>query len=186
MTIPMKYTQTVALGGPTGVGSYVFSVNSAYDPNVTSTGGSVIGFGPLQSLYNVYRVTASRIRVQAQSTDTGVVGLLAVAATQINTGTTSSAEYVAGLRNAKPHALRLMPVAGGGPAVIVEDHIKVSELLGDSLFDEANLYGTGGADPALQFYWTIGFNTASRGAGACYINVELEYLVEWSRPQDAP
>jgi hypothetical protein len=186
MTIPMKYTQTINLGGATGVGSYVFSVNSAYDPNVTSTGGSVIGFGPLQNLYNVYRVTASRIRVQAQTTDTGVVGQLAVAATQTNTGTTSSAEYVAGLRYAKPHALRLMPVAGGGPPVVLDDQVKVSEMLGDALYDEANLYGTGGADPALQFYWTIGFSTASRAAGACYLNVELEYLVEWSRPQDAP
>ncbi len=45
------------------VGSYVFSANGMYDPNITSTGHQPIGFDQLMALYTQYTVLRSRIRV---------------------------------------------------------------------------------------------------------------------------
>lgn len=185
LTVPMKYVQNLTFSGAAGIASYVFSQNSVYDPNVTGTGGSCTGFNTLSALYYRYRVLSSRIRVTTNSGSTVEVAV-AVAPAVINFGSSVSAVLVAASRLAKPDAIKMLPVNGNGPAVVLTDSISTSEILGDQLYDEVSLYGLGNADPATQFYWTIGTNDINGLSYAFGGIVELEYVTEWSMPKDTP
>jgi len=186
LVVPMKYAESVTLSSPGGHASYVFSQNSVYDPNVTSTGGSATGFAPLSGLYARYRVLSSRIRVTAQSGSTAAPVAIAVAPSITSLSTTSYAETVAQLRNAKPDILRLMPAMGYGPSVVLVDSVKTSQLLGDNLYDEVAFYGGPSSDPPQQFYWNIGATSTLDPTFGIVITVELEYVTEWSEPFDIP
>jgi len=185
ITVPMKYCQTVSLPNVV-IGSYVFSQNSPYDPNVTSSGGSVAGWSAYTALYNRCRVTASRIRVSAQNGDGGGTSFIALAAAQTNVGTGESAEKVAMYRYAKPKVLKVLSNNGYGPEVVLEDSIKIAELLGDELYDEVSLYCLGNTDPTQQFYWVIGGSDPDTASLNVFCGVEIEYMVEWSRPVTSP
>lgn len=183
MIVPMKYVQTIQLTGGTGFASYVFSQNSVYDPNVTSTGGSVVGFTPYAQLYSRYRVLSSSIRCTFQTTDEVAISVaLAPAITDL--GTSQTAEVVASLKHARPHILRFLPVAGGGQPTVLNDQIATARLQGESLYDEQNLFGIGSTDPVTQFYWAIGTSCITEPAYSVNITVELEYSTEWSQARD--
>jgi len=179
----MKYAQRVNLGG-TGFVQYLFSQNSAYDPNVTSTGGTVSGWATLAALYARARVTASKIKVTCQVSDPGNY-TAAVAAFNV-TPTIINVESVVLSRYAKPESAKSLSPDGYGPAVILKDSINTSELVGNELYDDGDLYMIGNSDPAMQFYWGIAASDYAGGAFGMYIFVELEYLVEWSQPQAQP
>jgi hypothetical protein len=127
----------------------------------------------------------SKIRVTCQTTD-DCCQSVALAAFHTNIGTSSDSVYVAASRNAKPAALKVLAANGYGPAVVLEDSISTSVMVGDALYDEIGLYGLGNADPATQFYWVIGCREAGLAASAVNLFVELEYMVEWSSAIDLP
>jgi len=183
LIVPMKYVQSVILSSASGAQSYTFSMNSVYDPNVTSTGGSVVGFTPLAGLYQRYRVTSSAIRVNFTTTDDAAIAV-SLAPSSINVGSTTSAEVIAGLKHAKPRILRVLPAAGYGPSVVLEDSSSIAAIRGERLYDEQDLFGSESTDPALQFYWMIGTSCINNPAYTCNITVEVEYLTEWSLAND--
>lgn len=47
-----------------GFGTYIMSANSVYDPDETSIGSFASGYNRLASIYNTYRVNASKIKVE--------------------------------------------------------------------------------------------------------------------------
>jgi len=184
LIVPMKYCVQLTFGG-TPAFSRVYSQNSPYDPDVTGVGGLVTGFNSLSALYQRFRVYSSRIRVNAQTTDANsIAGAISAATT--NGGSGLTAPQVAAFRYAKPAALKILPVQGFGPAAVLEDSINTSALVGDALYDESSLYGYGSSDPATQFYWIVAFSSNIGTNCAVEMTVELEYLVEWTTPQDAP
>lgn len=183
---PMKFAENVTINGAAGFGSYVFSQNSAYDPDVSSTGGSVVGWTSLSNLYARCRVLASSIKITCQLSDAQVVAV-AVAAGLNNTGTGSNAIAVSQFRFARPDAVKILPVSGYGPAVVLRDTCETSEIMGSALYDEDALFSFGNADPVQQFYWTVGANDLLGGAAfGLPLIVELEYVCEWTQPKDLP
>jgi hypothetical protein len=187
LIVPMKFSDTVNVTG-TSTRSYVYSQNSAFDPNVTGTGASVVGYNSLQALYGRCRVFSSKIKVSPVSSDAFIS--YAVAAGNINYGTSASAIGVASLRNARPEALKWVPYISGGGVVTADansfDEIETAKLAGSPLYNSDEYYSLGAADPATQFYWTIAASAFLGGSFAAVFHVELEYLVEWSLPQDSP
>jgi hypothetical protein len=185
LIVPMKYSSIWTISGAAGVASYVFSQNSVYDPDVTSTGGSCAGFSTLMNLYTKFRVISSKIRLTIQN-GANVLLAVAVAPSHVNLGTSSSALLVAGQRMARPHAMKVLSSEGQGPAVVIEDSVNTSEMLGDALYDSTQLFGSISADPALQFYWVVGSNDFNSLPYSFQGVVEIEYLTEYSRPLDLP
>jgi len=65
----MKYATTIATNS---TGSYIFNLNSLFDPDRTGFGHQPYGFDPLANLYNRYRVISCGWRVQNPSGATGM------------------------------------------------------------------------------------------------------------------
>lgn len=65
----MKYGTTVATSSS---GSYIFNLNSLFDPDRTGFGHQPYGFDNLATLYNRYRVIACGWRVQEPAGSTGL------------------------------------------------------------------------------------------------------------------
>jgi len=60
----LKYAEQVTFTlNTSGLGSYIFSANGLYDPNITGTGHQPMYFDQLMTLYNHYTVTGSKIKV---------------------------------------------------------------------------------------------------------------------------
>jgi hypothetical protein len=185
LIVPMKFATVISFNVAGGVGSYVFSQNSAFDPNVTGTGATVAGFTSLLALYERSRVLSSKFKCCPISTDALLA--VAIAPSNVNYGTSASAFGVASLRYAKPDIMRFLPAASSGSLPVLRDEVDTTELAGTPLFNAPEYYMLGAADPATQFYWTIAASTIPAGGTATVgIAVEIEYLVEWSHCQDLP
>jgi len=183
MIVPMKYADIRTLNNGLNSASQVYSVNSAYDPDVTGVGSSVTGFATLITLYRRYRVLNSRIKA-IFGNNTGA-SVFAVAPSQVNPGSGAGADVISRYRFAKPHA-QGMSTGTQVPPIVITDMINVSEMAGTALYAETDYYGLGSADPVAQFYWVVAATTVAGIAANAPLTVEIEYLVEWSQPVDAP
>lgn len=59
-----KYCDTINLTPGATVGSYRFSANGMYDPNITGTGHQPLGFDQLMAFYDQYTIIASKIHIK--------------------------------------------------------------------------------------------------------------------------
>lgn len=67
----LKYVTTFSLDPAIGSGgTYVFSANGCYDPDITSTGHQPYGFDQIMAMYNHYTVVGSKITVNLCSAQT--------------------------------------------------------------------------------------------------------------------
>jgi len=74
----MKYADAFSLSAA-GMSSYVYNLNSIYDPDRTGIGHQPFAFDQLATLYNRYRVISTRYRVCAvPGTDTGSIQIAAL------------------------------------------------------------------------------------------------------------
>jgi len=162
--------------------SWVYSVNSVYDPDVTGSGGSAVGFTSLSRLYQSYRVLSSTFKVKALVFNQSPV-VMAVAPTTTNVGSSAPTTEVAGYRFAKPDALKWAQFAC--PPISLMDAVDVSAMAGTELYDSPAYFGVGAADPTAQFFWVFSATAPLANAHIDY-SVEIEYLTEWTEPLSLP
>lgn len=63
-TAKLRYCETISFNPASGVaGTYTFSANGLYDPNISGTGHQPYGFDQLMALYNHYTVLGARIKI---------------------------------------------------------------------------------------------------------------------------
>jgi hypothetical protein len=68
----LRYAENVTLSSPSGaVGTYMFSANSPFDPNVTGTGHQPMGYDTMTNLYWHYHVDKARISVTFRNKSLG-------------------------------------------------------------------------------------------------------------------
>lgn len=103
----MKYGTTVQ---SSATGSYIFNLNSLFDPDRTGFGHQPYGFDPLANLYNRYRVIACGWRVQNPSGGTGTP----VTTSSIASNDASIAWTNTGIMLENPRAKYITQCPGGG------------------------------------------------------------------------
>lgn len=174
----MKYIEVLA---PTGIPtySYVFRLNSVFDPNLTGTGHQAYGFDQLSALYNRYRVYYCAYDIVSLPT-TGA----AVETTATATNGSSAIGSVAALEH--PWSKRA-PISNVYNACRLSAVIDLAQLNGKTAAQYADDDTTGSevtTNPAevlaLQVNWAAlaGANVTADAV------VTLVYDVEWSDPQN--
>jgi hypothetical protein len=137
-------------------GSYVFSANGAYDPNITGVGHQPMGFDQMMLFYNQYCVARSSILV-------GFAGLTA-STNRIGIHLNDAATVVTDRSQLVEGGLMVMDLlgTGNGPQHTMKQlalQCDIPKYFGAKSFDELkqnpNFIGTAAANPAEQVYFHV-------------------------------
>lgn len=173
----MKYSQTVLTQAAGNVGSYVFNLNSLFDPDRTGTGHQPYGFDNLALLYNRYRVIGCAWNIQrAMLASDNPVCIGAMATNDINLSYATFSEF-----REQPRARYVLQNAGAG-VISLSGYTDIAKLTGrpKTAYMADDHYGAivnqSPIENALLFVQTAGANDVP---SSVLVQVTLKYTVEF-------
>lgn len=159
-TSRLKYAETVTITlNGSGLGSYLFSANGLFDPNISGTGHQPMYFDQLMTIYNHYTVTASKIKATplASGTYSSIWTLLKDDDTGINpTGYYTVIE--------RPDSVTTTEVLVSQPAKPLWQSFDARATFGGDPLAQDSLQGTVAANPTEQTYYVVYCNGGTVGA----------------------
>lgn len=163
----MMATMTVT----TGIGSYQWSCNGCYDPNITQAGHQPYYFDQLMNVYDHYTVEYSKITVKFQSLADAIfnVNLLIEDDTTFSTALSHPQER-SGAKNATWHNL-----VDDSPTITMDWTAK--QAFGPSILDDKDMQGTSTSNPTEQQYYTVIAYEPLASSSTMYMNAFIEYTV---------
>lgn len=168
--------------GVIAAGTYVYSANGCYDPDITSTGHQPMGFDQIMLSFEHYCVIGAKMVANFRSTS-GTNSLSV--AVSLNAGSTPTSNFVTlmengllthgrlGLQNSTQDFQTLtMPIA-------ISQFCSVPDLLGNPDFK-----GTIAANPVEQAYFHIStWNPSDSSQHSVQVEVFIEYDVVFFEPR---
>lgn len=185
-TVRAKLTYSDAFTIDAGIGTagtYVYSVNGMYDPDITSTGHQPTGFDQMMAIYSEYVVVGSRVRVMARNTGTAgsannFPGLFGVFLERTTTTNTDFRVYVENGNGVYTHVDSNGD--GSDPIKQLTYYADMTKLVGHNIMEDEGYSGTQGANPAEQRYYHIviaPFDFASNmGAWQFFIEIDFDVV----------
>lgn len=181
-TVKQRYVDQVSITSTTGViGTYRFSANGLYDPNITGTGHQPYLFDQFTGLYNHYCVVASRILVEVIPTTASTASAL-VALAQ-NDDTSATYTTAAEMSEQTTGKAKFLTVNATDPVYLSSSWNLKKVFGGDPLSNNA-LQGTVTGNPTEQTYFDIGIQCTGASTGSYSVRVVIEYDVIWSEVKD--
>lgn len=155
-----------------GNGSYLFSANGLFKPNITGAGRQPYYFDQLMALYNYYTVTSSSIEVQPIYL-TGGGSQLCVALLQDDDGSLSAAAFseVAERPGAKSMAVQM----GSNPIPIIRGYWGAAKNFGKVYASNPDFKGNDTTNPQEQMYFGVYFSEPAGSAGTVCFRVKITY-----------
>jgi len=176
MSIRFVYSDFRPLVATGGIAEYIYRANSLFDPDASGLGGQPQGFDQWKTLYSYYRVVAVGVEVCAASNTSASGGLLAVAAVDTSSAT-SSPEELAGTRRAV--SCQYTDAQPGR----VKALWRISDLFGmtdEAVLGDINCRAAVTANPTNQYYINVAVET-STSTLQTMVWVKLTYYarMEW-------
>lgn len=179
----MRYFDTVAIStGVSVAGTYVFSANGLYDPDVTGTGHQPMGFDQMMLSYEHYIGIRSRMTIQVRNTSSAQsahIGIIQNSFATPNTDIQRNIEnghLVMQQLNATPYEGSMRTLTS------IMDVAKFGTV--KDILDDPEYQGNLSANPAEQSYFHISFwNTDNASVGTCIVNVTIEYEAIFREPR---
>lgn len=165
-------------------GTYVFSMNSLYDPNVTSTGHQPLGFDNVMKFYKYYTVIGAKAVITFQNTDTAYSQYVGAFLHQTSTPTLTLSEIQ---ENGLGSYGVLQPLVAGSDASSCTITVPFSarqwfgtkQIVGDTLYS-----GDVSSSPTDNCYlvtWCTGRNGVD--SQKVLVDVRIEYITVFSNPE---
>lgn len=167
------YSTVVASSVATGNGSYVFSANGLYDPDITGTGTQPLYFDQLMALYNHYVVTSSTITVEALNDGSDRSLVLTC---YPDDDTTIAGNFTAMQR---PGAV----VKSGNPlnqAVIIKNYWSAYKHFGPGVLNNSLFRGDTTRNPDEQMYFAIQLQELGLASFSQNLRVTIRYSTTFS------
>lgn len=192
--VKMRYVENVTIPhGALGVPSvYTFRANSIYDPNYTGVGHQPLHHDRYTSLYNHYTVLGAKIKATfATANATQYTGVICGIKLDDNgtLGTTLS-NIVEHGSTYTSYKYMDFTVATGKGRTIVKRGFSPKKFFGlKDIKDNRDSVGApSGSNPAEMAYFTCfyGHLNGTQVLPDVDLNVEIEYLVQFSEPIDQP
>lgn len=171
----LRYCQMFDLSLSVGtMGTYVFSANGLFDPNITGTGNQPLYFDQMMALYNHYHVKASRINIEccaANDLQTAVVHQLVIQDTS-----SLAVTSVVGMTQAPGKRKHLKPynTADGNPAGVFTTW-KATDVFGGDLLSNNRLRGDVSSNPTEQSYFIYGVSDINANTITMTCAATIEY-----------
>jgi hypothetical protein len=167
--------------GLSSASSYVFRLNSLYDPNLTSTGHQPIGFDQIMPLYDHYCVIGARVRVTA----TNMVSTIAqdVVLHLKDTNVTSD-QVDTIIENGNCVWKTLAPAGSGGDSKTLTLSCSPNKFFGSNVMQDDKYKGTISTNPDDGVFLHI-TGQAQDGAdnGLIRLAVVIEYVAVLTEPK---
>lgn len=143
---------TISTGGG-GAGTYVYSANGMYDPDITSTGHQPMPFDQMMLSFDHYCVVGAKITVNFRNTSTtSSVGV----GISLNANNTPTANYQQLIENGVMVRDRLALAPSDDSVKTLEMPINVSRFGGvPQLLDNPDYWGSIASNPAEQSFFHI-------------------------------
>jgi hypothetical protein len=177
----LRYYDQVSVTSTSGsVGSYVFSCNGLYDPNITGTGHQPMGFDQMMLSYNHYAVLSAKITVTATNQIAGPA-TFSVSVTPSNTPVTVVSQIMEFGGNTS-EALEGKGVSGEARVIQAACNIKKIQGIKD-VSDDNTLRGDSANNPIEQSYFMVqAWNTLGL-SGIVYFDVIIDYVALFNEPR---
>jgi len=180
-TTTLKYVEALQLNpGVAGVpATYVFSANGLFDPNITGIGHQPRGFDEIKPLFDHYLVKSSTIKVTFLQGGSQIVSH--VCGVMLQDDATAESNMIEAMEG-RTNSYGALSINGGPLTCNLSFN-------SSSFFNRAkgqkDLLGAAGSNPADQAYFVIFTQpTYAVDSNACDVVVEINYLVEWSEPNN--
>lgn len=170
----LKYAETVNVAiGVSGLGSYLYSCNGMYDPNITGTGHQPMYFDQWSAMYNHYTVLKSTMKatVVANTTGATIFSLGQDDDTTIN----AANSYTIWERPGYQTKVVNSPVEPSGTSLWSKWDAK--KVFGADPQSDPALQGSATSNPTEQTFYVIYFDTLP--STTVTVLVEIWYDVVW-------
>lgn len=175
MQCTLKYEDIIEKNPGTSFWIHAFRGNSCYDPDLTGTGHQPVYFDQYMSVYNRYKVQASRIVVECLAL--GSVATVVVLFPQ--NITTSPGSYAQAAEQPRAKLSKILGVSGVYPSCKVSASATTKEIagLGGDLVDQ-DFSGTSSTNPNDIWYWYLFASAHDQSSNiATSIRVSIFYNV---------
>jgi len=171
----LKYTDAVVMTVTAGAGSYLFSCNGLYDPNITGTGHQPMYFDQLMAVYDHYTVTSSRIKAYYVPDSTITTGFMVTLYIDDDTAT-----HATGLAAAERDSCKSVVIRPSSQVTtVLYNSWNAVKYFGPNPLANDNLQGSSSANPTEQSYFVCQGYDFSGAASGLRLYVEIEYDVTW-------
>lgn len=181
MMLPYYQAFQVSSGANTA-GTYVFSLNGMFDPDITGTGGQPMGFDQMMVFYEHYTVLRSHVTavIRNQSTTLYTDAALCVRADNVST---TSIEAIMESGNAT--AVKLTTANGQGSLKELAINVDIAKFGGfDDILDETESRGSVAANPTEQTYLHVNtWNSETVGTVNIWVEIRIQYYAVFTEPR---
>lgn len=157
----MRFSKVIQITLSAGLGSYGFSCNGLFDPDVTVTGIRPLYFEQLMELYTHYSVQSSKLTLQSLTTTNAHVMVLSI--DDDNIGSTAQRMLQQGSTS------NAVMTPGGDPKKISLTWNR-GKRYGVGALEGAGLTGTSGLNPTEQNFFRV--NIQEPSGAAITVNVQ--------------
>lgn len=176
------YTNGSIVSGASTTGTYVFSANGCFDPDISGTGGQPMGFDQAMTFYNHYTVLGARIRVIFNSNSDTQRASVAVSTSGSSTATTSIEQL---MENGNLAFEQLGYIGQMGSTCSFTRTMKPARYQGiDDVLDDPNMRGDAASNPTEQAYFHLScWNAANSTTVGVFFQALIEYDVMFTEPR---
>jgi hypothetical protein len=176
--IKMVYSDYRVLAAAAFQASYVYKINSCFDPDFSGVGGQPAGFDQWKTLYQQYRVMACDVKVHCCA----LAGAALCTVTPSTSSTvSSSADEQIGLRRARGALANV-----GGQVAKMNSLVRMSDIFGvpdSSVLDNDNYAGAVTSSPNSAVYARVECET-SGATDSVMVWVVLTMYTRFEKPVD--
>lgn len=176
-----RYVDRVQMTLTSGAGSFRFSANGLFDPNITGVGHQPMYFDQISALYNFYYVKRSNIKVslfgphqESAAQPTLVISLV--------TDNSSSGNF--DTEAERPSSSRILCTdlgTGQGMYPSIWNTFDAKKRYGSQVVNNPEYRGTSATNPNEQTYFNIqASDKALSGLTQLDLLVEINYYTEWN------
>lgn len=180
-----KYCDAFTITSTSGsTGTWSYSCNGLYDPNVSGGGHQPSYFDVCTTIYNHYTVIASRAKLQVTIKDGTAVSSPMIVSMFINDDSTVSGGYLAGPEQ-RDSVSTLVQVNGGAPPSVLRLGWSAAKVFGPNPLANDNLQGNVSQNPPEQSMFTVMQGPAdSASSVTLQYMIEIEYIAIWDELKD--
>lgn len=176
-----RYADQVQLSCSVGSpGAYVWSANSLYDPNVTSSGHQAMYFDQMVQMYERYHVIGSKITVRVVQTVANAVSQL-VSLTLDENGSQVTTLPIANIETAGVKQALIPP--NSNSTYTLTNMYSARKVHGGSsgVLNNSDLYGDNASSPNNQSFYIVNmYSVDGVTTSAVFLDVLIEYIAIWT------